>query len=146
MQKPVFNEISLSEYRLYTTMKIERSTPKTTRPSARSQREKPPKKSVAEKIQRKLDAFPDKIDVRDWHYQPTLNPLPDQIINCDKVPLILDQGTEGACTGFALAAVINYHLVVNGRSSFRKIALDCASPRMLYEMARRYDEWPGEDY
>ena len=127
-------------------MKPERSAPKTTRPSALQQREKPAVKSTAEKINRKLDAFPDKIDIRDWHYQPTLNPLPDQIINCDNVPLIMDQGTEGACTGFALSAVINYHLVVNGRSTPRKIKNDCASPRMLYEMARRYDEWPGEDY
>ena len=29
---------------------------------------------------RTLDAFPDKIDLRDWPYQPTLAPLPDQTI------------------------------------------------------------------
>ena len=57
-----------------------------------------------------------------------------------RVP-ILDQGSEGACTGFGLATVINYLL--------RALALERAasvSPRMLYEMARRYDEWPGETY
>jgi hypothetical protein len=68
------------------------------------------------------------------------------MINCLDVPLILDQGTEGACTGFAMAAVINYHLVKNGRCQLSEIGHSCASPRMLYEMARRYDEWPGEDY
>jgi len=52
---------------------------------------------------------------------------------------ILDQGMEGACTGFALAAVINYLLAA------RKIKRQ-VSPRMLYEMARCYDEWPGEKY
>jgi hypothetical protein len=52
---------------------------------------------------------------------------------------VLDQGTEGACTGFALAAVIN---LLNTERS-RKFA---ASARMLYEMAQFHDEWPGEDY
>src|SRR6185436_3184190 len=61
------------------------------------------------------------------------------IVNCDLVPHILDQGSEGACTGFALAAVINFL-----RSDARKAG--SVSPQMLYEMARRYDEWPGESY
>jgi hypothetical protein len=85
------------------------------------------------------DAQPDRIDIRDWFYKPTLAPLPDELINCGRVPAILDQGTEGACTGFALAAVINYHLAA------RKVSR-LVSPQMLYTLARRYDEWPGEDY
>jgi hypothetical protein len=52
---------------------------------------------------------------------------------------VLDQGQEGACTGFALAAVIDS---LNQRRG-RDIRV---SPRMLYEMARRHDEWPGDDY
>lgn len=88
---------------------------------------------------RKFDAFPDRIDIRDWAYQPTLAPLPDEIVNCRDVPVVLDQGTEGACTGFALAAVINFLLAKRG---VRRVV----SPRMLYEMARCYDEWPGERY
>lgn len=128
-------------------MKPEASTPKTTRPIANMQREQDANVSASYRTgNRKLDAFPDKIDVRDWFYQPSLHPLPDQIINCPNVPLILDQGSEGACTGFAMAAVINYHLVKNGRCKPADIGHRCASPRMLYEMARRYDEWPGEDY
>ena len=59
---------------------------------------------------RRLDTFPDRIDLRDWTYQPTLAALPDEIVNCAQVPEILDQGQEGACTGFALAAVINFLL------------------------------------
>lgn len=97
-------------------------------------------------MRRKMDAFPDKIDVRDWFYQPKLTALPNLVINCDRVPLILDQGQEGACTGFAMAACINFHLVDNGRVPPADIIPNCVSPRMLYEMARRYDEWPGEDY
>ena len=127
-------------------MSPESSAPKTTRPPANKQREMPAEKSTAKKLKRKLDAFPDKIDIRDWFYQPSLNPLPDQLINCDNVPAILNQGEEGACTGFALAANINYHLAVNGRCNVADITRIGASPRMLYEMARRYDEWPGERY
>ena len=127
-------------------MTPESSSPKTTRPSSKQQRPKPAEKATAKKINKKLDAFPDKIDVRDWFYQPTLNPLPSQLINCDNVPAILNQGSQGACTGFALAANINYHLAVNGRCNVADITKMGASPRMLYEMARRFDEWPGENY
>lgn len=88
---------------------------------------------------RKLDAMPDRVDLRDWFYQPSLASLPDQIIHCDRVPEILDQGEEGACTGYALAAVINFHLA-------QRQLRHRVSERMLYEMARRYDEWPGEAY
>lgn len=35
---------------------------------------------------------------------------------------------------------------MNGRCTLASIERHCASPRMLYEMARRYDEWPGEAY
>ena len=115
------------------------SFPKTTRPEALERREAEPTRTTAEKIGRTLDAFPDRIDIRDWPYQPRLAPLPDQVVNCDLVPEILDQGQEGACTGFALAAVINF--LLGGRRIERSV-----SPRMLYELARRYDEWPGEEY
>ena len=127
-------------------MNSEPSTPKTTRPLAEKQREKSAEQKVAQRLNKKLDAFPDKIDVRDWFYQPTLAPLPGQLINCDNVPAILDQGVEGACTGFAMAAVINYHLAANGCCNVADVPKLGASPRMLYEMARRYDEWPGEAY
>lgn len=115
------------------------SDPKTTRPESESRREESPEVAVEKKIGRTLDAFPDRIDIRDWEYHPTLRALPDEIVNCTYVPVILDQGTEGACTGFALAAVINYLLAQ--RKIKRRI-----SPRMIYELARRYDEWPGENY
>ncbi|KQW54082.1 hypothetical protein ASC92_22365 [Variovorax sp. Root411] len=60
--------------------------------------------------------------------------------------LVLDQGEEGACTGFGLACVANYllwvaHVEANPAQPFEEV-----SPRMLYELARRYDEWPGTDY
>lgn len=98
--------------------------------------------SSAEKATgQRLDAFPDRIDLRDWFYQPALLALPDTLLSCPQIKpaMILNQGTEGACTGFALAAVVNF------LRAKRKQAVG-VSPRMLYELARRYDEWPGEDY
>jgi len=78
-------------------------------------------------------------------YEPTLIEVPTERPLDDylkaHVP-ILDQGQEGACTGFGLATVIHYLLRT------RKVVPDRAevSPWMLYDMARRYDEWPGENY
>lgn len=92
-----------------------------------------------------LDVRPDTLDFRDKMYEANLYEVPTKI-SLDEykqwnVP-ILDQGKEGACTGFGLATVANYLL------SRRKIIPDPkpVSPRMLYEMAKRYDEWPGEQY
>ena len=91
------------------------------------------------KLKSTLNTLPDSIDLRDWIYHPALLPVPPVLVNCARVPQILDQGQEGACTGFALAAVANYLLHNQGQA--RRV-----SPLMLYEMARRYDEWPGEWY
>jgi hypothetical protein len=78
-------------------------------------------------------------------FDPTLVDVPVRRPLADyrkrKVP-ILDQGSEGACTGFGLATVVHYLLRTRGVVPDR----DDVSPRMLYEMARRYDEWPGEAY
>ncbi len=128
-------------------MPQEKTAPKTTQPEAKSLRPKTAKTTTAEKLNKTFDAAPDKVDIRDWFYHPTLQPLPHQLINCDEVPQILDQGKEGACTGFALAAVINFHLVKNKCCTARGIrGKDGVSPKMLYDMARRYDEWPGQNY
>jgi len=34
---------------------------------------------------RTLDAFPDRIDIRDWMYQPTLTGLPDTLVTQKRV-------------------------------------------------------------
>jgi hypothetical protein len=77
-------------------------------------------------------------DVRDRMYEPALVPLRPVVPPPPELE-ILDQGREGACTGFGLAAVIN--LLHREQGTDRRV-----SPRMLYEMARRFDEWPGVDY
>src|SRR5687768_11651490 len=95
----------------YTPESIDPSTPLTVRPPAEERREPPSARTFATghlRSKKRFDAVPDRVDLRDWVYTPRLSPLPDVIVNCDTVPAVLDQGTEGACTGFALAAVINY--------------------------------------
>jgi hypothetical protein len=97
---------------------------------------------------------PDRVDLRDLPYRPPvgcLDPIyPSEETIAKRLQkylesyLILDQGKEGACTGFGLAAIINYLLWL--RSGFKLTAADRVSPRMLYHLARFYDEWPGEDY
>ena len=94
---------------------------------------------------RKLNARPDPIDFRDRMFEPTLIEVPPRIQLAEYmrygVPVV-NQGTEGACTGFGLATVANYLL----RRRAIDPEVDKVSPRMLYEMAKRYDEWPGEEY
>lgn len=82
---------------------------------------------------------PDLPDIRDWLYQPALVNLASRW-DPPRNLHILDQKSEGACTGFALAAVINYLNQQRGEDDKR------VSMRMLYEMAKRHDEWEGENY
>lgn len=112
-----------------------------------------------------LDARPDRLDLRDREYLPRLKSLPPEfpngkeiecfLPNYQKNGLVLDQGSEGACTGFGLAATINYLIWYdqlfnssnNATLSFDTSVADLrVSERMLYHMARVYDEWDGEDY
>ncbi len=111
---------------------------------------------------RVLDARPDRLDLRDRAYRPPLQSLPPQwppqedatrlFLDYTKDGMILDQGKEGACTGFGLAAVINYLLwrdhvhVNNQKADIKTIETLKVSARMLYNMARIYDEFEGEDY
>lgn len=88
-----------------------------------------------------LDATPDAPDIRDRIYQPTLASVPDELKPDRSSIMILDQGREGACTGFGLAAVVNLQRRLKYGPEIPPV-----SPRMLYEMARRFDEWTGEDY
>ena len=85
-----------------------------------------------------LSALQDVPDLRDLPFQPSLNKLKKQLRPPSKL-IILDQQREGACTGFALAAIIN--LLNQQRDNSTRV-----SPRMLYEMAKLHDEWPGHDY
>ena len=110
-----------------------------------------PKTTVSNRI---IDARADRIDYHDRMYQPKLVSLPKRYPDLEFIAahldkyktLVLDQGYEGACVGFGLAALINY---LNWKKSLETDHPDevvKVSPRMLHTMARFYDEWPGEDY
>ncbi|MFL1527511.1 C1 family peptidase [Pseudomonas sp. O230] len=97
-----------------------------------------------------LDARPDRLDLRDRLFTPRIQSLPpswpaDKDIDAELSgylarDMVLFQGNEGACTGFGLAAVVNFLLWRRDRTATK------TSPRQLYHLAKLYDEWPGEDY
>jgi hypothetical protein len=100
-----------------------------------------------------LNVRPDPIDFRDAPYVPTLVEVkpfidPPQIDS----RLIRSQGNEGACTGHALAAAIDIQNWVRRARFSQKLAPgeidklvpERVSARMLYEMARTYDEYPDD--
>ncbi len=94
---------------------------------------------------RKVNVRPDTFDFRDRMFEPTLAEVPESIDLAGyqkiRVP-VLDQGSEGACTGFGLATVVNYLLRTRKHDPDKKQV----SPWMLYYLAKRYDEWQGENY
>ena len=103
-----------------------------------------------------LDARPDRLDLRDLPYRAPLRSLPLRWpLDADlkrllpayvKAGRILNQGEEGACTGFGLACVTNYLYWLRHLDTPRSKAPPLVSPRMFYELAKLYDEWPGQDY
>ncbi|MBZ9937493.1 C1 family peptidase [Mesorhizobium sp. BR1-1-16] len=97
------------------------------------------------KPQRTFDALPDTLDFRDQIFVPTLIRVGavSDLASYRAFGLpVLNQGSEGACTGFGLASVANFLLRLRGSAT----TADKVSAWMLYAMAKRYDEWPGEDY
>lgn len=106
---------------------------------------------VGELNNRVLNVSADLPDIRDRIYQPSLVDLKLSMMppSPSESP-ILDQGNEGSCTGVALAAAINLQnnlrqAQLNSQSVFAKLPA-MVSRRMLYEMAKKHDQWPGDDY
>ena len=99
----------------------------TARPSAR-----------APKFDPRRNIVPDRLDLRDRPYMPELRTPPAiEMTRLARLP-VLDQQATSACTGFALASVVNFLL-----RKHRDPHSPPMSPFMLYSMARRYDEFPG---
>lgn len=88
---------------------------------------------------RRMDVRRDSADFRDRIYNPALVPLKDEYLPDPAFLTIRNQGQEGACTGFGLSATINFLNKARGIG-------EPVSERMLYEMAKQHDRWPGEDY
>lgn len=94
--------------------------------------------AASRRFQFKRNVVPDKLDLRDRPYMPAVSDPPARRLE-PRIPIpVLDQRDTNACTGFALASVINYLLRRAGRGRETPVA-----PFMLYSMARRYDEFPG---
>ena len=89
---------------------------------------------------RQLIVQPDVVDLRDRYYAPALMALPQEVKPKAGYLEIRDQGQESACTGFALASVIDRQCKQLAQSPHA----DPVSTRMLYEMARLYDDLPDE--
>jgi hypothetical protein len=93
----------------------------------------------------KFSARPDSLDFRDRMFEPGLSDVPVRIDLEEykkwKIP-VWHQGRSWACTGFALATVVHYML------RRREINPDwtVVSPAMLFQMARRHDEYSGARY
>ncbi|WP_247828968.1 C1 family peptidase [Arthrobacter antioxidans] len=83
------------------------------------------------------NVMPDVFDTRDLEYRPRLAPLPAVLDRRPGDTLIHTQ--EGnSCTGHAVAAMID--TVLSSENNPVRV-----SPYMLYRMARRYDEFAGEE-
>jgi len=83
---------------------------------------------------------PDRLDLRDRPYTPPVGMAPPASANSLQRLRVraLNQEDTSACTGFALSMCVNILLHRAGRGDEAPV-----SPFMLYDMARRYDEFPG---
>jgi hypothetical protein len=98
---------------------------------------------------RVLNVRPDPIDFRDRFYEPSLVAVQAMLGPPESWPadMIRNQGSEGACTGHALAAVIDVQNAKRLAGLVQPEALGIprrASARMLYEMARAHDDLPND--
>jgi hypothetical protein len=90
--------------------------------------------------ERVFDRIP-RWDVRNDKYRiRSLDTIADKALRSYswRVPAVLDQGSEGACVGFAFA----HELAARPRI----VNVDEITARGIYYDARRVDEWVGEDY
>lgn len=92
---------------------------------------------MASRIKRARNVRPDTLDFRDLPFRANVAVAPRPgLFPAIRLPA-KDQGDTNACTGFALARVVE-HLLRRARRPAATV-----SPYMLYSMARRYDEFPG---
>jgi predicted chitinase len=100
---------------------------------------------------RSRDTRKDPPDLRDRLYQPppmlmpAAHPAESDVGSKfkDYGSLVMDQGEDSSCTGYGLACVINF---ARWQRAGYVPDLPKVSARMLYNYARRYDEYEGEDY
>lgn len=88
------------------------------------------------------NAVPDPFDARDFPYRSRLQVLPSEMDQrAVKAQRVILEQRGNSCTGHAVAAVINT-VLAQSRPQDERLRV---SPYMLYHLARRYDEFPGEE-
>ncbi len=98
-----------------------------------------------------LNVHPDAPDLRDRIYSPTLRLLeracnPQPFADAAWQARVKDQGQTSACTGYALASLVEALVYRAWCAHERQDEAPAEiSPFMLYAHARKYDEIPGED-
>jgi hypothetical protein len=80
--------------------------------------------------------MPDPFDARDLEYRPRLQVLEAAVDNRRKPDRVVLRQDGNSCTGHAVAAMVNAILPDKTQR---------VSPYMLYYLARRYDEFPGDE-
>ena len=98
-----------------------------------------PKAKAAADFPFKRNVCPDKLDLRDRPYRPAIALQPPQRFIPKFILPMLNQRETSACTGFALSNVVNHLLIKSGRAKEAPV-----SPFMLYDMARRYDQFKDD--
>ena len=94
---------------------------------------------IARRTAHKRNVRPDAVDLRDWEYRPNIALSPHDMLMPLDPRRVKQQDDTNACTGFALATVIEYLLERSSRPA------EQISGYMLYSMARRYDEWSEDE-
>jgi hypothetical protein len=89
---------------------------------------------------------PDPPDLRDRVYNPTLRPLQAAVNarpfeSAEWIARVRHQGSTSACTGFSLAAMVDLLF----QQAYPGAPFEPTSCFMLYHLARKYDELPGDD-
>jgi hypothetical protein len=113
-------------------------SPRTPRGAARVKPVAAPSATPGEPTPFMRAARPDALDYRDRPFRPNVGVAPALTLFPAQGLKVRHQGRTNACTGFALAVVVE-HLLLSAQRERRP----AISPYMLYSMARRYDEFPG---
>lgn len=95
----------------------------------------------------KTDALPDPFDSNDLVYRPQLQVLPARLDQRANEPILSQEGSS--CTGHAVASLISTVLSTEPKRrparGAPRTSSKIVSPYMLYALARRYDEFPGNE-
>ena len=82
----------------------------------------------------------DPFDERDKLFRARRIKLPNRVDNREYITPVKNQGAEGSCVGFAVTKAVE---MAYWRKTLKQRNL---SERWAYQYAKKYDEWPGDNY